>query len=109
MVTIGFSQTVFSVPEEDGSGEGYMVEVCLDVFSGQIDRTVIVTMSAADGSYSAATGMFILNTVWCCLFIDMSNNYDYHTSKWSTEWNRPSFRPVKRLGVSGCMSGVDLY
>ena len=60
VVTIGFSQTVFSVPEEDGSGEGYMVEVCLDVFSGQIDRTVIVTMSAADGS---ATGM-LFKILW---------------------------------------------
>ena len=57
MVTIGFSQTVYSVPEEDGSGEGTMVEVCLDVFSGQVDRTVIVTMSAADGS---AIGVFVV-------------------------------------------------
>ena len=57
VVTIGFIQAVYSVPEEDGSGEGTMVEVCLDVSSGQIDRTVIVTMSAADGS---AIGVFVV-------------------------------------------------
>ena len=86
VVTIGFSQTVYSVPEEDGSGEGSMVEVCLDVFSGHIDRTVIVTMSAADGS---ATGMFILNTVGFCLLIMII------VPLYGIQ--RPSFRPEARV------------
>ena len=72
VVTIGFSQTVYSVPEEDGSGEGTMVEVCLDVFSGQVDRTVIVTMSAADGS---AIGMYLLMWISNYIFIQKISNF----------------------------------
>ncbi len=46
----GFSQSVYPVPEEDASGEGYILEVCVELFSGELDREVVITLEDQDGS-----------------------------------------------------------
>ena len=43
-VTIGFSQNVYSVEEDDDNGNGNVVEVCVEVF-GELDRDVAVTLT----------------------------------------------------------------
>ena len=48
-VMVGFSQQVYSVMEDDESGNGLSVEVCL-LFEGELERSVTVSVSTSDGS-----------------------------------------------------------
>lgn len=50
MVTIGLVQTTYPVDEEDSSGAGSILNVCLYAVSGHVDRTVVIYLSATDGS-----------------------------------------------------------
>ncbi len=50
VVRFGFSQSVYPVPEEDASGEGYILEVCVELFSGELDREVVIRVEGQDGS-----------------------------------------------------------
>ena len=52
MVRIGFAQMVYSVMEEDASGNGNTVMVCVDLI-GELDREVTVVFTTMSGS---ATG-----------------------------------------------------
>ncbi len=38
------------MPEEDASGEGYILEVCVELFSGELDREVVIRVEGQDGS-----------------------------------------------------------
>ncbi len=38
------------MPEEDASGEGYILEVCVELFSGELDREVVIGVEGQDGS-----------------------------------------------------------
>ena len=49
-VTFGFTQTMYQVPEEDSEGNGYVVEVCVELLSGELDREVVVALADLDGS-----------------------------------------------------------
>lgn len=48
-VTVGFSQEVYPVMEDDDLGNGLSVAVCL-VFEGELERGVTVSVSTSDGS-----------------------------------------------------------
>lgn len=65
-MTLGLEETVFTV------SEGGQVEVCAVVVAGQLGRTVIATLSTANGN---ATGMYsgvlyIAND--CCAIVYMA-------------------------------------
>ncbi len=49
VVRFGFSQSVYPVSEENASGEGYILEVCVELF-GELDREVTITLEDHDGS-----------------------------------------------------------
>ncbi len=38
------------MPEEDASGDGYILEVCVELFSGEVGRDVVITLENQDGS-----------------------------------------------------------
>ncbi len=46
----GFSQSLYPVSEENASGEGYILEVCVELLFGELDREVIITLKDEDGS-----------------------------------------------------------
>ncbi len=46
----GFSQSVYPVSEENASGEGYILEVYVELLFGELDREVIITLKDEDGS-----------------------------------------------------------
>ena len=52
VVRIGFAQMMYSVMEEDASGNGNTVIVCVDLM-GELDREVTVVLTTMSGS---ATG-----------------------------------------------------
>ena len=52
VVRIGFAQMMYSVMEEDASGNGNTVMVCVDLM-GELDREVTVVLTTMSGS---ATG-----------------------------------------------------
>ena len=54
---IGFAQMMYSMMEEDASGNGNTVMVCVDLI-GELDREVTVVLTTMSGS---ATGDFILH------------------------------------------------
>ncbi len=45
------------MPEEDASGEGYLLEVCVELFSGELNREVVIRVEGQDGS---AVGKYII-------------------------------------------------
>ena len=47
---VGFSQQTYSINEEDESGDGSVVEVCLALTSGNLERSIAVFVSIIDGS-----------------------------------------------------------
>ncbi len=55
MVTFGFVQTMYSVPEEDDSGKGSVLKVCVELFASPsvLDRDVVIRVDDISGS---ATG-----------------------------------------------------
>ncbi len=63
-VMIGFELQSYTTPEEDDSGNGAIVEVCVVVYSGgnQLERDVIVSLSTtevtASGTYTSRVGVF---------------------------------------------------
>ena len=57
VVRIGFAQMMYSMMEEDASGNGNTVMVCVDLI-GELDREVTVVLTTMSGS---ATGDFILH------------------------------------------------
>lgn len=48
-MVVGFAQTVYSVTEEDATGNALILELSLSL-EGQIDRSVTVLLSTSDGS-----------------------------------------------------------
>ena len=64
VVRIGFAQMMYSMMEEDASGNGNTVMVCVDLM-GELDREVTVVLTTMSGS---ATGdLFTLHiniSVW---------------------------------------------
>ena len=48
-MNIGFSQTVYSMMEDDENGRALSVEVCL-VLTGSLNRSVTVSLSTSDGT-----------------------------------------------------------
>ena len=46
---VGFSQQTYSINEEDESGDGSVVEVCLTL-TGNLERNIAVSVSIIDGS-----------------------------------------------------------
>ena len=50
MITIGFTQDVFTNFEDDGMGGNSIVMACVRVLVGELDRAVVITVSASDGS-----------------------------------------------------------
>lgn len=57
VIMIGFLETNYTTPEEDDSGRGALVEVCISIFSSgsqPIERDVSVYLSTMEGT---ATGM----------------------------------------------------
>ncbi len=67
VVRFGFSQSVYPVPEEDASGEGYILEVCVELFSGELDREFVIRVEGQDGS---AVGKYaaIYMVYYLCFF-----------------------------------------
>ena len=49
VVIIGFNQSVYSAPEEDDSGSGSEVDVCICV-TGELERAVVVSFTTRNGS-----------------------------------------------------------
>lgn len=70
VVRIGFNQTTYAAPEEDDSGEGYEVEVCINR-SGELERSVAVYLTTASGS---ATGNY---RHWMCSCSRNTYTYTY--------------------------------
>ena len=60
VVRIGFAQMMYSVMEEDASGNGNTVMVCVDLI-GELDRKVTVVLTTMSGS---ATGDFFNMSGW---------------------------------------------
>lgn len=50
MATIGFTQSVFSTVEDNGMGGDSIAVACIRVLAGEIDRPVVVTVTATDGN-----------------------------------------------------------
>ena len=48
-VTVGFNQSLYSALEEDASGKGSVVEICIDLF-GTLERSVMVAISTMNGT-----------------------------------------------------------
>lgn len=48
-MVVGFSQLTYSMMEEDESGDGSVVEVCL-VLTGGLQRRILVSISTMNGS-----------------------------------------------------------
>ena len=67
VVRIGFAQMMYSVMEEDASGNGNTVMVCVDLI-GELDREVTVVLTTMSGS---ATGDFF-DIV--CMAMDMTTD-----------------------------------
>ena len=55
VLTIGFGQAGYSMIEDEWSGEGSTLEICLTVSGGTVDRTVVVSVADQDGT---AIGMY---------------------------------------------------
>ena len=60
VVRIGFAQMMYNVMEEDASGNGNTVMVCVDLI-GELDRKVTVVLTTMSGS---ATGDFFNMSGW---------------------------------------------
>ena len=60
VLTIGFGQAGYSMIEDEWSGEGSTLEICLAVSGGTVDRTVVVSVADQDGT---AIGTYI--TILC--------------------------------------------
>ena len=41
---------MYQIPEEDSEGNGNVFEVCVNLFSGELEREVLVTVADEDGS-----------------------------------------------------------
>ena len=41
---------MYQIPEEDSEGNGYMFEVCVKLFSGELEREVLIAVADEDGS-----------------------------------------------------------
>ena len=41
---------MYQIPEEEPNGNGYVFEVCVERFSGELDREVMITVADEDGS-----------------------------------------------------------
>ena len=46
---IGFNQSVYSAPEEDDSGSGSEVDVCICV-TGELERAIVVSFTTKNGT-----------------------------------------------------------
>ena len=54
------------MPEEDASGEGYILEVCVELFSGELDREVVIRVEGQDGSAIGTHALYYtLYTKFC--------------------------------------------
>ncbi len=49
VVMVSFSQAIYRVMEEDDTGSGMIVEVCIELI-GELERTVDVYVSTSDGT-----------------------------------------------------------
>lgn len=47
---IGFGQAGYSLVEDEWSGAGSSLEICLAVSGGTVDRTVVVSVADEDGT-----------------------------------------------------------
>jgi hypothetical protein len=50
VLTVGFGQAGYSLVEDAWSGEGSLLEICLAVSGGTVDRTVVVSVADEDGT-----------------------------------------------------------
>ena len=47
---VGFERQIYSTPEEDGSGQGEQVEVCIFLSGAVLERNVAVSLETSNGS-----------------------------------------------------------
>ena len=57
-LTIGLSQAVYKVNEEDESGQGSVLSVCLEA-NGTTARDIVVALSASDGTAIGTVYLFL--------------------------------------------------
>ena len=53
----GFSQQDYIFPEEDSEGNGYVFDVCVELFSGELDREVVITVTDENGNAIGEWGL----------------------------------------------------
>ena len=57
VLTIGFGQAGYSLVEDAWTGQGSILEICLAISGGSVDRTVVVSVADEDGT---AIGIVII-------------------------------------------------
>ena len=62
VVMIGFAQTAYSMSEEDPSGQGNTVMVCI-VLTGELDDDVEVVLTTMSGSATGDSSVLLRNII----------------------------------------------